>query len=121
DAVFVAGLAGGTALPILAASERERVRRIEADVRSQSQVEAAVHESRPDLIFHLAGISFPPEAEQHPETTREVNVGGVVHLLDAVVAQELDPTVVVVGSGVQYGRHEPSEMPLAETAELRPT
>src|SRR5262249_33208187 len=32
----------------------------------------------------------------------------------------LDPVVVIVGSGVQYGRHEESEMPLDESAEQRP-
>jgi GDP-4-dehydro-6-deoxy-D-mannose reductase len=35
-------------------------------------------------------------------------------------AGTLDPAVLVIGSGEQYGRHEASEMPLVETAEQRP-
>jgi GDP-4-dehydro-6-deoxy-D-mannose reductase len=119
DEVFVAGLAGMT-LPILTAAESQRAHRIDADFRSASQVEAAVGASRPDLVFHLAGISFPPQAEQEPDATRDVNVGGAVRLLDAVEAHRLAPLVLVVGSGVQYGRHDSAEMPLDEATELRP-
>ena len=32
----------------------------------------------------------------------------------------LDPVVVVVGSAEQYGRHEPADLPLSESAEQRP-
>jgi GDP-4-dehydro-6-deoxy-D-mannose reductase len=120
DAVFVAGLADGTALPMLSTAEHERIQRIIADFRHAADVSRAVEASRPDLVFHLAGISFPPQADAAPEITRDVNVQGAVRLLDAISAQRLDPMVVVVGSATQYGRHDPSEMPLDETAEQRP-
>jgi GDP-4-dehydro-6-deoxy-D-mannose reductase len=37
-----------------------------------------------------------------------------------LAAGELEPTVLVVGSATQYGRHDPSSMPLTESAEQRP-
>jgi GDP-4-dehydro-6-deoxy-D-mannose reductase len=120
DAVFVAGLAEGTALPMLSTAEHERIQRIVADFRHPADVSRAVEASRPDLVFHLAGISFPPQADAAPDITRDVNVQGAVRLLDAISAQRLDPMVVIVGSGTQYGRHEASEMPLDESAEQRP-
>jgi GDP-4-dehydro-6-deoxy-D-mannose reductase len=54
-----------------------------------------------------------------------VNTTGAVRLLTELAVRRaagaLDPVVLVVGTGMQYGRHDPSEMPLSEGAELRPT
>jgi GDP-4-dehydro-6-deoxy-D-mannose reductase len=51
-------------------------------------------------------------------------VTGTVRLLSEVRARRragtLDPVILIVGSGEQYGRHEPAELPLRETAEQRP-
>jgi GDP-4-dehydro-6-deoxy-D-mannose reductase len=97
---------------------------VAADVRAQADMAALVGASRPDLVVHLAGISFVPEAEGAPELARSVNVMGVSHLLSAVADSRrktgVDPVIIVVGSGTQYGTHDPSEMPLPETAEQRP-
>ena len=40
----------------------------------------AVEASRPDLVFHLAGISFPPDADRTPDVTFDVNTLGAVRL-----------------------------------------
>jgi GDP-4-dehydro-6-deoxy-D-mannose reductase len=75
-------------------------------------------------VFHLAGIAFVPAAAADPGETYEVNVVGAVRLLAAVAQRQklgaLDPVVLVVGSGEQYGRHEASELPLSETARQCP-
>jgi GDP-4-dehydro-6-deoxy-D-mannose reductase len=109
---------------VLRAEERANVEWISADVRDSDQVHRAVDVSRPDAVFHLAGVSFPPEAERSPELTYDVNVLGAVRLLAAVsvrrAAGTLDPVMLFIGSGLQYGRHDNAEMPLAESAELRP-
>lgn len=95
-----------------------------ADARDAAAIDAVVEQSRPDVVFHLAGVSFPPDAEQSPAETYDINTLGAVRLLGAIDRRRnagvIDPAVVVVGSGVQYGRHEPSEMPLPETAALHP-
>jgi GDP-4-dehydro-6-deoxy-D-mannose reductase len=124
DEVVAAGLHDQSAASILSPDERARVRWIAADVRDAQQVDAAVEGSRPDAVFHLAGISFPPEADRSPERTYDVNVLGAVRLLAAVGrrrgAGAAGPVLLFVGSGVQYGRHDDAEMPLDESAELRP-
>jgi len=65
-----------------------------------------------------------PAAEADPGEAYDVNVIGAVRLLAAVAerhaAGTLDPVVLVVGSGEQYGRHEAAELPLSERAEQRP-
>ena len=101
------------------------VRWFKADSRDADAIDAAIQQSRPDAVFHLAGVSFPPDAERAPTETYDVNTLGAVRLLGAIERQRragvIDPVVVVVGSGVQYGSHDPSEMPLSEAASLRPT
>lgn len=96
----------------------------EGDLRDPAVLRAAVAAARPDMIFHLAGISSVGEAERDPTATVAINVGSTVQLLAEVArardAGVADPAVLVVGSGEQYGRHDPAQLPLAETAEQRP-
>ena len=98
----------------------DRLRSFSVDMRDAAQIEQAIDQSKPDAIVHLAGISFPPDAERSPAATYDVNVLGAVRLLNAVAARRragtIDPTVLIVGSGAQYGRHPETAMPLAETA-----
>jgi GDP-4-dehydro-6-deoxy-D-mannose reductase len=79
---------------------------------------------RPDAIFHLAAIAFVPAAGEDPMRALETNVAASVRLVEAIrehrAAGTLDPALLVIGSGEQYGRHEAAQMPLSETADLRP-
>ncbi len=122
--VFGAGLGVPPHDGVLSSEQRDAVRWMEIDVRNVADVSRALDTSCPDVVFHLAGISFLPAAAADPGQTYEVNVIGTVRLLDAVRqrrdAGTLDPVVLVIGSGEQYGRHEVGELPLRETAEQRP-
>jgi GDP-4-dehydro-6-deoxy-D-mannose reductase len=125
DDVTLSGLGSELSGPaVLDSRERHAVRWQAADFRDAAAVEAAVERSRPDAIVHLAGVSFPPEAERSPVATYDVNVLGAVRLLAAVAAGRksgtIDPVILIVGSGAQYGPHERSAMPLDETAAQRP-
>src|SRR5215470_1945961 len=125
DDVVLAGIGASFEGPaILTAAERRATRWFAADVRDAAALDAAIEASRPDVVFHLAGVSFPPDADRMPTTAFDVNVLGAVRLLSSVARRRaagvLDPVVLIVGSGVQYGRHDASEMPLDEAAEQRP-
>ncbi len=122
--VVAAGLGVPPEDGVLSAEERRAVQWILTDVRRAGDVAEAVDRSPADVVFHLAGISFLPTAASDPGTTYEVNVVGAARLL-AVVAERreagtLDPVVVLVGSGEQYGMHRSEDLPLVETAEQRP-
>lgn len=110
--------------PILTPAERKAVRWLPVDVQREEDVERAVDESAPDVVVHLAGVSFVPQATGAPAQAYEVNVLGAVRLLNAIArrrrAGTLDPRVLVVGSATQYGRHDPADLPLDERAEQRP-
>jgi GDP-4-dehydro-6-deoxy-D-mannose reductase len=102
----------------------DSVRWWEGDLRAATAAHDAIEAATPDAIFHLAGIAHVPSANADPAGTLEVNVIVASRLLAHVRARRaagtLDPVVVMVGSGEQYGRHETAEMPLGETTAQRP-
>jgi GDP-4-dehydro-6-deoxy-D-mannose reductase len=124
DAVDLAGLGEPSPSGVLSADELSRIRWFPLDVRDDRAVDQVVEQSRPDVVVHLAALSFPPEADRAPVVTFDINVLGTVRLLHAIgrcrAAGTLDPVVLVIGSAVQYGRHEASDMPLGEDADQRP-
>ncbi|MFN2400318.1 MAG: NAD-dependent epimerase/dehydratase family protein [Gemmatimonadaceae bacterium] len=122
----VAGTMLGDVVPTstLSLEKRRSIRWVSCDVRRRPDVARTLDESRPDAIFHLAGVASQGMASANPGLALEVNVAGAGNVLAEADARRLagtcDPTVLVVGSGEQYGRHDESEMPLVESAELRP-
>jgi len=125
DAVDLTGLGEEFAGPaVLTADERRATRWLRADMRNADEVDAAVERSAPDVVFHLAAVSFPPDADRSPTTTYDVNALGAVRLLGAVQRRVssgvIDPVTLIVGSGMQYGRHDAAAMPLRETDEQHP-
>ncbi len=114
----------GTTLESAAGDQAEPVQWRYEDLRDAGAVADVVTSSRPDAIFHLAGIAFVPAAKRDPELAMRVNVGNAVRLLATVdelrVAGTCDPIVLLVGSAEQYGRHEAATMPLTERAVCAP-
>jgi GDP-4-dehydro-6-deoxy-D-mannose reductase len=110
--------------PTLTADERAAVRWVRLDVRRVEDVRAALDQCRPDVVFHLAGVTSISGAAGDPGLAVEVNVVGAARLVGEIASRRragtLDPVVIVVGTGQQYGRHDEGEMPLTETAEQRP-
>lgn len=96
--------------------------RVGADERRS--IRSLLEAQPPDVIFHLAGVSYQPAAGADLAYALATNVGGLVNLLEGVRplrdAGRIDPVVLAIGSGEQYGRHDASDLPLAETAEQRP-
>lgn len=77
-----------------------------------------------DAVFHLSGIALQSAAAQDVKRAESVNVGGLQLLLQAVhreqAAGRSGPTILVIGSGEQYGRHDVSALPLPEVAPCHP-
>ncbi len=94
------------------------------DLRDASYVREVVEADAYDYVVHLAAISHVPTAESEPALAWDVNVVATARLLHAIgvarSAGRMDPTVLIVGSAEQYGRHHGSELPLSELAALEP-
>ena len=100
------------------------VRWYAADVRRPEDLGRLLDSGTPDAIIHLAGVAFVPAAQADPGAALEVNVIAAARLLSDLKARRssgtLDPVVLIIGSGEQYGRHEAADMPLSESTEQRP-
>lgn len=85
---------------------------------------ALLQREAPDVVFHLAGVSFVPAAADDPIAALETNVGAAVRLIEAVREQREaggpDAVLLVIGSAEQYGRHDTADLPLTERHECRP-
>lgn len=55
------------------------------DVTDADAVREVINRYVPDVVFHLAALSSVAIAEQQPDLAHAVNVGGVAHVLAAVV------------------------------------
>ncbi|HEX2780356.1 MAG TPA: GDP-mannose 4,6-dehydratase [Gemmatimonadaceae bacterium] len=108
--VVGAGVAAQPSAGTLTEEETRSVRWLLADVRQQPDVARIVSYTRPDAIFHLAGLSFVPDAQGDPVLAHEINVLGAARLLHDVRMRkrggEIDPVVLVIGSAEQYGKGE---------------
>ncbi len=113
-----------TTATLLSTDEQAAVDWLMGDVCRTEDVRRALDVALPDVVFHLAGVSSVAAATGDPGAAAEVNIVGAARLLGEVRVRRrvgvLDPAVIVVGSGEQYGRHEKSALPLAEDAEQRP-
>ena len=70
-----------------------------------------------DGVLHFAALALVSESVSHPERYWRTNVGGTLNLLEAMVQSSVSRLVFSSTCAV-YG--EPDEIPIAETAALRP-
>jgi GDP-4-dehydro-6-deoxy-D-mannose reductase len=111
-----AGFAGRHLLELLpgaVAPTREELELLDADA-----VRAAVRQSAPDTVWHLAALASVGRSWEAPAQTISENVAMTANLLEAVRAEAPDSTVVLIGSGEIYG--PPERLPVDEDAPLRP-
>jgi nucleoside-diphosphate-sugar epimerase len=77
------------------------------DVRNPASVAWAVDRSDPDVVFHLAAISAADPGVD-PMLAVAVNVGGTVHLLEALRSRKVR-RVVLAGTCYEYGARDTVE------------
>lgn len=78
------------------------------DIRDREGLEAVFRRVRPEIVFHLAAQSLVREAYRNPAETYDVNVLGLVSLLEAVRSCDSVRAVVNVTSDKCYDSAEPS-------------
>lgn len=93
---------------------------ITADLRDPAQVQAVIQQVLPDQIYHLAALASVGESWARPWETLATNLQAQLNLLEAVVAADLKPRMLVVSSAEVYGRVAPAALPIGENHPLRP-
>jgi GDP-4-dehydro-6-deoxy-D-mannose reductase len=71
----------------------------QSDLHDRRALQEAMAETRPDVIFHLAGVI----KSDTPDRYYQAHVLGTVALLDTVVASGLSPVVFIASSSAVYG------------------
>ena len=111
-----AGFAGRHLLDLLpgaTAPSREQLELLDGEA-----VRAAVRESAPDTVWHLAALASVGRSWDAPAETIAANVSMTANLLEAVRLEAPEATVVLISSGEIYG--PPDRLPVDEEAPLRP-
>jgi CDP-glucose 4,6-dehydratase len=83
-----------------------RLRHIEADIRDEARLQAALESAAPEFVFHLAAQPLVRRSYVEPKATFDTNVGGSVNLLEAVRRVPSVRVLLYITSDKCYG-HTP--------------
>lgn len=89
------------------------------DLLDLDGLKGAVLETRPDIIYHLAGMAATAGSWGHPALTLQINTIGTANILEAALAADR-PRVVVVTSADIYGIIRPETLPISEQTPAQP-
>ena len=90
------------------------------DITDKTQIINLLKEVNPDYIFHLAAQSSVALSWKNPSLTIDINIKGTVNLLDSIRELEMNPRILLIGSGEEYGRVKENEIPISEDNNTRP-
>ena len=93
---------------------------IDLDIMDESQLSAVISDAQPDYIFHLAAQSSVALSWENPALTVDVNVKGTLNILNTIYELGINPRVLVVGSGEEYGYVSEDAVPIHEDCALNP-
>ncbi len=98
---------------------------IRCDILHPEDLHRIVAGWKPGVVFHLAAQSSAGRSFRDPAGTMQTNVMGSLNLFEAVrklalEAGDTEVKLISVGSCEEYGRREPSEMPLTEDMPVEP-
>ena len=88
---------------------------IQADICDFNAVQTIVQRSKPDIVFHLAGI---PQGDTI--SIYHINFTGSMYLLESLRLLQPDARILLVGSAAEYGPVEPSDSPITEDHPCNP-
>ena len=91
----------------------------EVDITDGESIREAVAAHAPEAVYHLAAASNVSSSWSAPVEVLRVNAEGTLNVLLACEAAGVR-RVLAIGSAEEYGKVDPADLPLRETAPLRP-
>lgn len=85
-----------------AARYPERCTYRQIDITAENEVADAIGTIQPDTIYHLAGMSYLPDADHSPKRSIDSNISGTLSLLDAAKNSVPRSRIVLIGSSKEY-------------------
>ncbi len=100
--------------------QSSRCETLALDVTDYESCRNAISSYKPEIVYQLAGMSFPPDAEKDFSLALNVNVGGTYNVFRACAESNLKLAILQVSSSEIYGKVLPHELPVDENVTLRP-
>ncbi|MCB0329152.1 MAG: GDP-mannose 4,6-dehydratase [Bdellovibrionales bacterium] len=94
---------------------------IELDVTDAKLVGECFSELKPDVVCHLAGMAFAPDAAVNFGRAVSVNVGGTFNVCQALADHRPNAKLLYVSSGEVYGAISIDQLPIEESLPALPT
>ena len=94
--------------------EKQGVDIYDLDIMDCNAISALLEKVHPEYIFHLAAQSSVAVSWKKPDLTVDVNIKGSIHVLDAIRKLDYKPRVLLIGSGEEYGKVRPEDIPIKE-------
>lgn len=95
---------------------------IKTDMMDRAQIDAALEQSQPDYIYHLAAAASVGASFKDPIGTFHANIDAEINLFESLRSHDMMNTrVLVFGSAESYGYVTPEDLPVDEQTPLRPS
>ncbi len=98
----------------------DKINWIDCDMTDSKAVSKAINICKPDKIFHMASQSFVSPSWDHPTLYMNANYSMTVNLMEACLENDINPKILIPGSGEEYGEIFENELPIRESTTLRP-
>ena len=85
------------------------------DLTNAPETKSLIAKLRPQLIFHLAGNYV----DTH-DLDYSINSLGAKHIIEALIEEDINTRVILIGSAAEYGIVSPNENPIKENRALCP-
>lgn len=82
---------------------KEKIKFIRGDIRHKGHIIQVVGEEKPEIIVNLAALSIDATSNYMPEEAVQVNLNGVMNLLDACVQYPFVKRFIYTSSSMVYG------------------
>jgi GDP-4-dehydro-6-deoxy-D-mannose reductase len=91
------------------------------DLTKRQEIDSAVAQIKPDIVFHLAALASPAQSFTDPVLTFSTNTLGEINLLESVKTRNQSiEKIIVISSAEVYGLVASQDLPLDEETSLRP-
>ena len=98
----------------------KQAQHVALDITNREHLDQILTLMKPDVIYHMAGISYVPDGESDPDLVFKVNTFGTRNLFDSVKKCCPGARVLFVSTGEVYGMPRVGTQAFLETSELRP-
>jgi GDP-4-dehydro-6-deoxy-D-mannose reductase len=83
-------------------SRNQKIDYEKIDILEVTKMAGIIEKTQPELIFHLAGVSYLPDADRSPSKSIQINVLGTLTLFESVRVNCPSSKILFVGSSKEY-------------------